>query len=290
MRLSIVLVAAGVAAFCVSARGQSSRAPAVTTAAAYAGFDRNLYPGDAALEALRTQFAFAGYWLTAPPGETGNTWVGKREALRRAGFGFLLLANGRLDREILAAAKAGTAPAKLGQRDAAAAVAAARREGFPAGAVIFLDQEEGGRLLPEQAGYLLGWTEALAATGFLPGVYASGQPVPDGRGPDGRARTITTIEDIRARVAAEHLHAIAFWVVQDACPPAPGCVVQPPRPDASGTPGAIVWQYAQSPRRPELTGRCAASYAPDGNCYSLAPARFFIDLDTSLSQDPSHGR
>ena len=81
--------------------------------------------------------------------------------------------------------------------------------------------------MPEQADYVLGWTEAIARTDYKPGVYTSGLPVSDGAGPDGKPTTITTIQDIRARVAAAHLHEVAFWVYQDACPPAPGCVVNP---------------------------------------------------------------
>lgn len=256
----------------------------------YAGFDRNVYPGDAALPALRQHFAFTGYWLTNPPGETTNTWVGKREILRQNGFGFVVVANGKLDREILKAQRAGTPPKRLGQQDGAAAAAAARREGFPSGTVLFLDQEEGGRLFGEQADYLLAWTEAVAATQYRPGVYASGQPVNDGKDAQGRPATITTIQDIRQRVAAGHLHPVEFWVAQDACPPAPGCVLHPPAPNASGMGEVLVWQYAQSPRRPEITKACGATYAADGNCYSPEPARFFLDLSTSNSPDPSHGR
>ncbi len=265
----------------------------------YAGFDRNNYPGDAALPELHKHFAFTGYWLTNPPGETHNSWIGKRAALREAGFGFLVAANGRLDKEILAAQKRGTSATALGRADAATAVIAARREGFPAHTILFLDQEEGGRLLAEQAEYLLAWTEAVAASSYRAGVYASGQPVPDGNGPDGKPTTITTILDVRTRILRQHLHPVSFWIAQDACPPAPGCVLQPPAPGASGTPeiklaggfsDIAAWQYAQSPRRPDITRACGRTYAVDGNCYSPAPARFFIDLSSSSSPDPSHGR
>ena len=61
----------------------------------YLGFDRNEYPGDAALPVLRKTFSFSGYWLTAPPRETHNTWTGKKRALDAQGFGFVLLARGR---------------------------------------------------------------------------------------------------------------------------------------------------------------------------------------------------
>src|SRR5690348_17124571 len=124
--------------------GVAAAQPAART---YAGFDANEYPGDALLPALRQQFAFTGYWLSTPPGANHNPWAGKRDLLVRSGFGFVVLFNGRLDKEILAAAKAGKTPAALGRADAAAAVAAARREGFPPQTILFLDQEEGGRLL-----------------------------------------------------------------------------------------------------------------------------------------------
>ncbi len=249
------------------------------------GFDRNEYPGDATMAAMRNTFAFTGYWLTNPPGETTNTWAGKRSLLRAQGWGFLLLANGRLDAEILKAQKGGTTPADLARKDAAIAVANAQHEGFPAHALLFLDQEEGGRLLAEQAAYLLGWTEAVAATGFRSGVYASGQQVEDDPG----AR-IDTIEDVRARVKAGKLHEVAIFDALDQCPPAPGCTLKAK--PLNGTPDAdlVVWQYAQSPRRPEITKSCAATYAADGNCYAPGFPQVFLDMNVARSPDPSGGR
>ena len=259
----------------------------------YLGFDANEYPGDALLPGLRKQFSFAGFWLTNPPGADHNTWVGKRNILLRNGFGFLVVANGRLDKEILQSQKSRKAAAAvLGLQDAAAAVASARREGFPPHTVLFLDQEEGGGMLPEQATYLLAWTEAIARTAYRPGVYASGQPVPNGKGGNGKSVTITTIQDLRQRVAAGHLHEIEFWVAQDACPPAPGCVIQPspPAPDQSGTLDSTAWQFAQSPRRNSITQACGKTYNADGNCYASGVPNYGLDLSTSRSPDPSHGR
>ena len=135
----------------------------------YAGFDRNDYPGDAALAALRKDFSYAGYWLNTPPGAQQNSWVGRRALLRQNGFGFLVLFNGRLDAELK-----GKDAAALGTADGKAAVAAAAREGFAAKVRIFLDQEEGGRLLPEQAAYLFAWVDAVRAGGARAGVYCSG--------------------------------------------------------------------------------------------------------------------
>jgi hypothetical protein len=250
----------------------------------YVGFDRNDYPGDEALPALRRHFDFVGYWLTNPPGERANSWMGKRALIRSQGFGFLVLANGRTDAEIKAA---GQDAAATGRKDAAAAVAAAVREGFSPGTVVFLDQEEGGRLLPEQAAYLFAWTEAVSAAGFRAGVYCSGQAVGDGPG-----KTITTAQDIQQQVAARGLRPVVLWIYQDACPPANGCTLRPPPLAMSETPDAAVWQYAQSPRRRAVTQACSKSYAADGNCYVRDPELkgIFVDLNVAGEGDPSNGR
>lgn len=266
-------------------RRQPPPAPAQTTD--FAGFDRNLYPGDDRLAELHKSFAFLGYWLTNPPGDTANSWSGKRAAARAAGFGFLVLADGKRDRQI----KDSTlSPQQLGKQDAAAAIAAARQEGFPAGTIVFVDQEEGGRLLPEQSEYLLAWTEAVAASAYKPGAYVSGQPAPDGNGPNGQPATITTAQDIRQQIAAQHLHPVTLWVAQDTCGPSPGCVLPPPPVKQSGTPAADIWQYSQTPRRQDLTRSCAKTYAPDNNCYAGATRDLFLDLNVATSPDPSHGR
>jgi hypothetical protein len=254
---------------------------------AFVGFDRNDYPGDARLADLHKHFAFTGYWLNNPPGAATNSWQGKRAQLRAAGFGFLVLFNGRLDSEIK---RSKFSPAALGQQDAAAATAAAKRESFPPATVLFLDQEEGGRLLPEQSAYFFAWTEAIAASPYRPGAYLSGQNAPDGTLPNGKPTFITTAQDVRAHIASNRLHPVALWVAQDTCPPSPGCTVNPPSLSQSGTPDAIVWQYAQSPRRTDLTRSCAKTYASNGNCYAGVSKDLFLDINVADSPDPSHGR
>ena len=285
MRLSAIALPALFSSSQPPSRSKPHASPNASATQSPIGFDSNDYPGDDALPALHQHFAFAGYWLTIAPGAHSNGWVGKRDALLRNGFGFLILANGKTDAEISRAKHAGTTPAALGAKDAATAIAAARREHFPTHAILFLDQEEGGRLNANQSTYLLAWTEAVAKSGYLPGLYASGQPVDDAPG-----KTITTIQNVRELVAAQHLHAITFWVYQDACPPANGCTMQPPPISSSGTPDVAAWQYAQSPRRKELTASCAKNYAADGNCYAPNLPNFSIDLSVATSPDPSHGR
>ncbi len=137
----------------------------------YLGFDRNDYPGDASLQLLHRTFSYAGYWLNNPPGESTNGWDGKRQTLESVGFGFLVLFNGRLYKELK------RNPAALGRSDGHTATAGTRREGFPLHTVIFLDIEEGGRMLPEQKAYIYAWIDAVTAAGFRAGVYCSGIPV-----------------------------------------------------------------------------------------------------------------
>ena len=97
------------------------------------GFDKNDYPGDNLLPALHRSFSYTGYWLNNPPGANSNNWTGKRDVLKANGFGFMILFNGRLDKELR-----GKDAAALGRRDAAAAVAAAKREGFAPARPCFL--------------------------------------------------------------------------------------------------------------------------------------------------------
>jgi hypothetical protein len=247
---------------------------------AYLGFDRNTYPGDANLKSLHEIFSYTGYWLNNPPGEKTNTWTGHRAAVESAGFGFLVLFNGRLYAEL----KSVTYATKLGKSDAQSAITAARREGFPAHTIIFLDQEQGGRMLPEQKAYIYAWVDAVTAAGFGAGIYCSGIPAVD----DGN---VVTAEDIRANAGSR---AIVYWAINDACLPSPGCAfpARPPRPAQSGVEFAEVWQFAQSPRRKDVAAHCA-NYSSDGNCYPpgiAAAQQLHLDLDAATSADPSHGR
>ena len=107
---------------------------------AYLGFDRNEYPGDENLEALRKIFSYSGYWLNNPPGSKSNSWTGKRKILQAAGFGFLAVFTGRTYSQIK---KAGDA-SQLGTSDATAAVLAARFEGFPSQTIISLTRKKAG--------------------------------------------------------------------------------------------------------------------------------------------------
>lgn len=243
----------------------------------YLGFDRNDYPGDSNLKALHQTFSYAGYWLNNPPGAKSNSWVGHRVAVESAGFGFLVLFNGRLYNELKSVAKASS----LGRSDGQAAVSAARREGFPRGTIIFLDEEQGGRMLPEQKAYIYAWADGVAAGGFRVGIYCSGMVATDGSG-------VVTAEDIRQGAGSR---SIVYWVSNDACPPAPGCAIPKaaPNPVQSGVLFAEVWQFAQSPRRKDVAAHCT-NYNRDGNCYPPGAPGTYVDLNAATSPDPSRGR
>jgi hypothetical protein len=277
-----LLIAATVASLAVSVEltPASSARPAH---AGYIGFDRNDYPGDANFKILKRTFSYSGYWLNNPPGAKSNSWTGKRKTLQDAGFGFLVLFNGRMYAEIKAAGDA----AKVGSSDAAAAIRAAHAEGFPFQTVIFLDQEQGGRLFPEQRAYLHAWVDGVNSAHFVAGVYCSGIASREESG-----ASIVTAEDIRKNAGGRK---IKYWVVNDSCPPSPGCTTSKKDllPESNGISFADVWQFSQSPKRTDFASGCSANYNKDGNCYppGIDPAqRLHVDLDVATSSDPSHGR
>ena len=274
----VVLGSTIVLVFAASGWRVSTAAPAPSSGT-YLGFDLNIYPGDDAMPILRKTFSFTSYWLGPPPGEKRSTWQGKRELLASQGFGFVVLFNGRDSRKLRNSMDA----RQRGFADAQAAARLARQEGFAKNTVIFLDIEEGGRLPAPYHDYLRAWSEELSQSGFKAGVYCSAMPSDEGGGVK-----ITTAQDIQAHIGSRPM---VFWIYNDACPPAPGCVFPetPPAPETGGFPGAVVWQYAQSPRRKEYTAKCAAAYAHDGNCYAPVDTghKWFLDVNTSTTPNPS---
>jgi hypothetical protein len=278
--LSVLVGVALAGAFTLAANAQSSASENGQTS--FLGFDRNDYPGDENLALLRQSFAFTGYWLNAPPGGKVNSWASKRETIRNAGFGFLVLFNGKLDAELRKSKDA----AAMGRADAASAVAAAKKEGFPTRTIIFLDVEEGGRMLPEQKAYVYAWVDGVNAGGYRAGIYCSGIAAKEGGGVE-----VTTAKDLQQSAGRRD---IVFWVANDACPPSPGCLFpkHPPKPSDSGIAFADIWQTTQSPRRRDVAGGCRATYDRNDNCYAPKTRErgLFLDVDVAKTQDPSGGR
>jgi hypothetical protein len=273
-----LLFVGGLALFQASGSGKQSTDAG--SKRSYLGFDLNIFPGKAALPVLRKTFAFTSYWLSPPPLEKTNTWVGQRELLHSQGFGFLLLYRGPQSRDL----KNEAAAVQRGAFDAHKAASAAKIEGFPKQAIIFLDIEEGGRLPAAYHAYLRAWANALAEAGYRSGAYCSGIPIKEEPG-----TSITTADDIRAHGPSADF---VYFVFNDVCPPSPGCTFpqNPPSPATSGIPYAALWQYAQTPRRMERTAQCAPGYHSDGNCYAPGDTAhaWFLDADIASSSDPSN--
>jgi hypothetical protein len=247
----------------------------------FLGFDRNDYPGDDAMRLLRKQFAFTGYWLGNPPQTKTNSWSGKREFLHSLGYGFLPLFSGPTSGEL----RDSRYTLKRVADDAQAAIAAARKEGFPPGTVVFLDIEEGGRLPSTYFTYLKLWASTLAEAGFRVGVYCSAIPIDEGEG-----LWLITSDFIRDQIKPIEL---VYWVFNDACPPSLGCnsTLTPPSPAKSGNAYAQVWQFVRSPRDKDSARRCTG-YAKDGNCYAALDTahHYNLDLNAATSPDPSTAR
>ena len=133
----------------------------------------------------------------------------------------------------------------------------------------------------------ISWIDGVVTGGYTAGVYCSGIAFRESS-----KVSVVTAKDIRDNAGIREVH---FFISNDRCGPAPGCVFPsaPPAPAKSGVGFAEVWQFAQSPRRPEMTAACRQTYAPDNNCYppGISPSSgLHIDVDSSDSRDPSHGR
>jgi hypothetical protein len=139
-------------------------------------------------------------------------------------------------------------------------------------------------MLPEQRAYIHAWVDGVVKGGYRAGVYCSGIAFRESP-----TVSVITANDIRENAGKREIH---FFISNDQCPPSPGCAfpTTAPAPNASGLAFAEVWQYAQSPRRPEVTAACRRTYAADGNCYppGVAPSSgLHIDVNTADSADPS---
>lgn len=142
-------------------------------------------------------------------------------------------------------------------------------------------------MLPEQRAYIHAWVDGVVKGGYRAGIYCSGIPVHE----SGNAPVVTAA-DIRDNAGGREIH---FFIANDQCGPSRGCVFPgaPPAPTQSGVAFAKVWQYAQSPRRPEMTAACRTTYSPDGNCYPPGlpqSAGLHIDVESADSPDPSQAR
>jgi hypothetical protein len=154
------------------------------------GFDTHTYPGDktmAAWKAAPGAYRWVGYYLPSPC-HKDKSWSGKRQTLVDMGWGLAVVyvgqqTWGRTPRQLTAARlarllKSGTTcnadlvTADRGAVDAADAIEAAEREGFPARSIVFLDIERMEKMPQAMRDYYRAWSKRLLADGrYRPGVY-----------------------------------------------------------------------------------------------------------------------
>ena len=185
------------------------------------GFDTRVYPGDAVMQAwlAAAPYRWVGYYLPAPC-HTDTTWVGRRGALERMGWGTAVIFTGEQDWGAAATVSGPSASgavqsvrctrsnltAARGAADAASADSAAAAEGFPAGSTIYLDVERVDSVSTPLATYVRAWVAALLDAGrFRPELYA-------------HARNTDTLRAIQETEFARHGLAGAgrFWVAGSA--------------------------------------------------------------------------
>lgn len=175
----------------------------------HVGFDTNVYPGDKAMDAWKRsgEYEWVGYYLEAPCHKDAS-WSGTRPRLTRSGWGLAVIYVGQQTwgKSIGAPVKAtsikskkskskttyrmtrkSTAPvatsgdrcsasyvgAAQGRVDARDAIAAASREGFEKGTVVFLDVEHMNSVPQAMRDYYTAWAQTMLADGrYRPGIYA----------------------------------------------------------------------------------------------------------------------
>lgn len=211
------------------------------TGASTPGFDTRDYPGDTTMRTWRdsSPYRWVGYYLPGPC-YTGQTWQGRRATLERMGWGLAVLFVGEQDWSAMPLSSDAANPAadaeprctasnltpEKGREHAAAAMSAARGDGFPAGTVVYLDVEPVSRVSAELAAYVGAWFDAMLDAGeYEPGLYVHGDNA-------GRLYTLAT----SAFAAAGRPDAPRLWIARS------GDFSLEATPAASGFPGATIWQ------------------------------------------------
>lgn len=148
------------------------------------GFDTRVYPGAETMRVWRTDspYRWVGYYL-ASPCHRESTWAGRRMEIEQLGWGIAALYVGQQTFDGLAPpdTAAGTPivcsrtllTEEQGRLDGQDALAAAAREGFAPGSVIFLNVERMQVIPDSMRTYYSTWQRELLLDGrFLPGTYA----------------------------------------------------------------------------------------------------------------------
>lgn len=219
-RSPVADVAAGVAQAAAAVTGQTSPVADAYERGRYIGFDTHTYPGTSVMRAWKhtpgSPYDWVGFYLPSPC-HADRSWTGKRDTLVAMGWGLAVVyvgqqTWGKTPRKLTPAQRdalrrrtdcsADLLSADEGTRDGTDAVGRAGAEGFPPGAVIFLDLERMERIPPAMRDYYRAWVAQVLANGtYRPGVYAH----------EHNAQAI--FDDVKATfVAAGDTTTPRFWV------------------------------------------------------------------------------
>ncbi|HEX4321070.1 MAG TPA: glycoside hydrolase domain-containing protein [Acidobacteriaceae bacterium] len=215
----------------------------------FAGFDSGSYPGDATMNFLKanTNFVFCGYYLAPSPSQSHATWMGNRDFLAAAGWGFAPVYVGQ---QVIPPGSLNPSTT-TGQVDGEQAAGYMASEGFAANSYVYLDLENGPPLTPAQHDYVTAWSAAVVDGGYKPGVYCS--------------------HLLAAQVAALRPDA-RIWTFRIPATPPPLSNPYPTPDPAHVFPGAHVLQHIQN---------CSIQASAGG------PAILKADLNSAPLADPS---
>ena len=176
LAIAAILVASAACAPSVSGGGSG-----IVT---HPGFDTRIYPGAETMRIWRADspYRWVGYYLSSPC-HRESSWSGRRAEIEQLGWGLAVLYVGQQTFDGMAPpdTAAGTPilcsrtllTGEQGRRDGQDAVAAAIREGFPTGSVIFLNVERMQTIPDSMRTYYSAWQRELLGDGrYLPGTYA----------------------------------------------------------------------------------------------------------------------
>jgi Domain of unknown function (DUF1906) len=219
-RSAVADVAAGVAQAAAAVTGQNAPLADNYAQGHHVGFDTHTYPGTAVMRAWKntpgSPYDWVGFYLPSPCHDD-KSWTGKRDTLVAMSWGIAVVyvgqqTWGKTPRDLTAAQRdairrrtdcsADLVTADEGTRNGADAVQRASAEGFPRGAVIFLDLERMETIPAAMRQYYRAWVARLLADGtYRPGIYAH----------EHNAQTI--FDDVKATyVAAGDTTTPRFWV------------------------------------------------------------------------------
>jgi len=208
----------------------------------FLGFDRNDYPGDAAMKLLRKEFSFTSYWLGNPPGEKSIP-VRKRELFARKAGALSAVSTAHFP-----PAPRRTTLSQARRRRRANPLLRALKKDFLRPVIFWILKKAAStgalRHLPQTLGL------CTFRSWFRAGVYA---PNPRRRR---RSPTLITARFHSRQMKATELSIGSSTILS----PSLGCVTpQNSLARKSGVAYAQVWQFVRSPRDKETARHCAAT-------------------------------